>query len=211
MAALRETDEFKRGRSGERLVASIVQSRGWFVISSYDYSGEDDNKPPRMQGASAAMAIPDLDLARSGQRRWAEVKTKKSATLHRKTARWEHGIGLRLFNDYRRVEEETGTEVWLFVFEENTKIVLCATLNHLDKHKRIYDPGDLRGDGAQSSSSSHQSSASPSPGSVPSSPFSASFSSPMARHACLSVSILAASTMPSSSLSSPLVPLPYRL
>src|SRR5690606_40649353 len=78
-AAFREKEEFRRGRNGERLVAELLQSRGWYVIPSYDYSGEDGDKPPRLQGAVDAFPLPDLDVARDGQRRWAEVKTKKRA------------------------------------------------------------------------------------------------------------------------------------
>src|SRR5690606_34450197 len=74
--AFRETAEFQRGRTGERLVAELLQSRGWYVIPSYDYSGEDGDKPPRLQGLREAFPVPDLAIARDGIRSWAGVKTK---------------------------------------------------------------------------------------------------------------------------------------
>lgn len=42
----RERPEFLKGRSGELIVARWFQERGWYVIPSYDYSGEDGNKAP---------------------------------------------------------------------------------------------------------------------------------------------------------------------
>src|SRR5690606_14799396 len=137
--AFRETEEFRRGRNGERLVAELLQSRGWYVIPSYDYSGEDGDKPPRLQGLSEAFPVPDLDIARDGQRRWAEVKTKAAATYTRLTGRLEHGIPKRHYWAYRRVQEITGCEVWLFIYEEQTGDVLCARLDDLDSVKREYN------------------------------------------------------------------------
>jgi hypothetical protein len=51
--AMRSTDfraspEFKKGRTGERMIASLLQRDGWFILPSYDYSGEDGDKPPRL-------------------------------------------------------------------------------------------------------------------------------------------------------------------
>ena len=138
-AAFRETEEFRRGRNGERLVAELLQSRGWYVIPSYDYSGEDGDKPPRLQGAVTAFPLPDLDVARDGQRRWAEVKTKKRADYTRITGRLEHGIPKRHYRAYKRVQEITGCEVWLFIYEEETGEVLFAKLDDLEAVKREYD------------------------------------------------------------------------
>lgn len=137
--AFRETAEFQRGRAGERLVAELLQSRGWYVIPSYDYSGEDGDKPPRLQGLREAFPVPDLDIAKDGQRRWAEVKTKAAASYTRITGRLEHGIPKRHYRAYKRVQEITGCEVWLFIYEEETGEVLFAKLDDLEAVKREYD------------------------------------------------------------------------
>lgn len=134
----RETEKFRRGRSGEQLVAELLMKRGWFVIPSYDYSGEDGNKAPKMQGKDVAYVIPDLDIGKSGLRRWAEVKTKKEPTLYRKTNTMEHGIPIRHLRHYQQVERETGCEVWLFVYEKLTQIVRFAKLAELGAG-RVYD------------------------------------------------------------------------
>jgi hypothetical protein len=142
-AAFRDKPEFKRGRSGEKIVARLLQRRGWFVVPSYDYSGEDGDKAPIMQGTTQSFVIPDLDVAQAGRRIWVEVKTKACANLHRKTKTYEHGIDLRHYQHYCRVQEETATPVWLFVFEEQSGYVLAASLTQLGA-PRVY-AGDKMG------------------------------------------------------------------
>ncbi len=136
---LRETAEFRRGRNGERIVASILMRSGWLVVPSYDYSGEDNNQAPRMEGDGTFLVIPDLDACKRGRRRWIEVKTKKTATLHRKTGTLEHGISLRHFRHYQSVEAESGSPVWLVVYEENSGDLLIARLSELSARARIYE------------------------------------------------------------------------
>ena len=146
MPAFRETDEFKRGRTGERVVAGQLMNRGWFVVPSYDYSGEDGNKAPKMEGANLSLVIPDLDIAKHGDRRWIEVKTKWKADLYRKKKRLEHGISRRHYEHYQQVEAHTGTPVSLFIYEESTGIILCHRLSELPP-PRIYDGGKMGRDG----------------------------------------------------------------
>lgn len=126
-----DTPEFFRGRNAEAISAKWLQDRGWFVVPSYDYSGADGDKPPRLQGANERYAIPDLDVARDGTRMWVEVKLKAGPTFYRKTQTDEHGIDLRLWNDYVAVERITGTEVWLFILEENTSEIRGQSLRKL--------------------------------------------------------------------------------
>lgn len=137
--SLRQTPTWQKGHNGERLVAELLRRRGWYVIPSYDYSGEDGNKSPKLEGLKEGYPVPDLDVARSGARLWVEVKTKKTPTYTRITGRLEHGIPLRLYRSYKRVQEITGCEVWLFIYEEETGDVLCGKLDALDGVKRIYE------------------------------------------------------------------------
>lgn len=136
MSEFRETPEFKRGRQGEQLVAAWLQSRGWWIIPSYDYNGGGEEKAPRLQGARKGLVIPDLDISKNRTRLWAEVKTKSAATFYRKLARDEHGIAMRLWEHYHEVQKITGCQVWIFIVEESTKTLLAESLDVLDLEMR---------------------------------------------------------------------------
>lgn len=141
-----DTPEFERGRAGEQAVAKWLQERGWFVVPSYDYSGADGDKPPRLQGLESRYAIPDLDIARAGLRIWAEVKVKGTPSWHRVTQVWEHGISRRLHQNYCEVQRITGTPVWIFVLEERDDVLIAQSLDLLGA-PRVYDGSKMGRDG----------------------------------------------------------------
>lgn len=115
-APFHESPEFIRGRDGEQRVSEWLKEFGWYVIPSYDYSGENGSKAPKLQGLRNGYPVPDLDIAKSGARRWVEVKTKSnSGDWTNVTQRLEHGI--EHYDDYMRVAQETGTEAWLAIDE----------------------------------------------------------------------------------------------
>ena len=136
--SFKETDEYKLGHTGELIIANLLQKEGWYIIPSYDYSGEEGNKAPKMQGLTESFVLPDLDRCKDGTREWAEVKTKTEATYTRTTRRLEHGLALRHFNDYKKIQEITGCKVWLFVYENVAGYVLYQLIDKLELNKRIY-------------------------------------------------------------------------
>lgn len=113
-----ERPEFKLGRAGELLVSSWLQERGWFIIPSYDYSGDERDKAPKLRGLRNAFPVPDLDVCRDGERCWVEVKTKTSARMFYKTGQYQHGV--EHYADYLRVQKETGNRAWLAILETTT-------------------------------------------------------------------------------------------
>jgi hypothetical protein len=133
---LRDTEQFRRGRNGEQIVADRLMRRGWYVIPSYDYNGGDDH-PPRLQGWTRRFIIPDLDACKGGRRIWVEVKTKAAPSLHRASGILEHGIPLRHYEQYLQVELETGCPVYLLVYEEQSNQLLWQKLSELGQ-PRIY-------------------------------------------------------------------------
>lgn len=137
--AFHERPEFKLGRTGEQMVAAWLQERGWYVIPSYDYSGSERDKAPKLRGVTDGFPVPDLDVARSGTRRWVEVKTKTKATEYRKTGSLDHGI--EHYDDYVRVAAETGTEAWLAIFELSTRKLLAQSFAGLGAPRRAVDRG----------------------------------------------------------------------
>ncbi|HEY5420163.1 MAG TPA: hypothetical protein VIL10_05465 [Marmoricola sp.] len=142
--SLRDTEQFKMGRRGEQVVAAMFRELGWGIIPSYDYAGPDGDRAPSLQGKGWRVPLPDLDTARSGQRRWVEIKTKNAATFTYKTRQLEHGIDLDKYEQYLVVEHETGVEVWLAFYELDTQTVLYQSLDRLADVVRRYE-GDKMG------------------------------------------------------------------
>lgn len=140
VSEFRQTPQWAVGRVGERAVCEWLKQRGWSVIRTADIAGENgEDKPPKLEGYPASYVVPDLDIARAGVRRWAEVKTKAAATFTRKTGRYEHGISLRHYRDYKRVQDITGCHVWIFIVEQEPQLLLADSLDKLDRVKREYD------------------------------------------------------------------------
>jgi hypothetical protein len=138
---VRDTEQFRRGRNGERMVADRLKRAGWHIIPSYDYNGGDDH-PPRMEGWTRRFIIPDLDACKGGRRIWVEVKTKAAPSLHRASNVLEHGIPLRHYEQYQQVEIETGCAVYLLIFEEQSDLLLYRKLGELGQ-PRIYSGGKM--------------------------------------------------------------------
>ena len=97
----------------ERAGEEWLKRRGWLVLSPSDYSGPDDDKPPSLHGAARSFVLPDTLAFRAGRARFVECKWKTAATFHRVTQRWETGIQLRHWEDYRRVRAESGVPTWI--------------------------------------------------------------------------------------------------
>lgn len=127
--------EFERGHEGELRIERALMRRHWWVVRSYDYSGSDDNKAPRMYSLNhereVGLVIPDLDVSRAGQRYWIEVKVKAKPLHYRKFDRLEHGISRRHYEAYKRVQRESGSPVWIAVYEEDTGAALIQSLDWL--------------------------------------------------------------------------------
>ncbi len=138
--SLRKTNEFRRGRNGEQIVATWLQKRGYCVIPCYDYAGENHEKAPKMQGQSRGYVLPDLLACRNGCCKWVEVKTKAGPTHNKfKGNLAEHGMGQYLCNQYHTVQKESGIPVFVFVVEECSKQILYAPLDKLQPHGRLYN------------------------------------------------------------------------
>lgn len=134
----RETDEFLRGRAGEHVVSRELRRRGYYVIPSYDYVGEEE-KAPRMQGRDRGHILPDLDVSHPDKKRvWVEVKTKKHSVVFRKTGDERHGINRAHWAAYKEVERITGCKVWLCFHEESTGNVYCCALDAAMEQEYIF-------------------------------------------------------------------------
>ena len=115
-------------REAELSVADWLKTNGYFIIPSYDYSGSNGDKAPKMQSIKHCYPVPDLDVSKNGGRTWIEVKRYGYAPYNRKHGCYVHGISKRLYDSYYKVEKITGCEVWLAIEEEKRNLLLIARL-----------------------------------------------------------------------------------
>jgi hypothetical protein len=126
--------QLRLGRIGERLVSEWAKGRGWFVVPSYEFSGANGDKAPRMQGSAASYVIPDLDVARQGLRLWLEVKTYDYSPINKALGAQVHGLKRRLHENYLAVQEHTGSPVHVGVLEISTGELLIGRLDSMEAH-----------------------------------------------------------------------------
>lgn len=133
----RETVEFKHGRIAENIILKGLQRRGWYILPTRDYRGEDeeDEKAPRLFGRDGSFILPDLFAFNPKDERvsraWFECKAKSDPTWGWKAARWEHGISHRHCSHYNKVAAITGCPVYVIIVEGSTKDILVAKLSDL--------------------------------------------------------------------------------
>jgi hypothetical protein len=120
--------QLERGHAGEKIVDRVLRARGCGVIQSYAFLGDGPEKAPRLRFLERAFVLPDLDVVAQTRRLWAEVKTLFHAPLNRTHGINVHGIRRSHYDDYLRVERETGAPVFLFVLEVATGDLLTARL-----------------------------------------------------------------------------------
>ncbi len=139
--------ERERGKGAEIAVSGQYQREGRFVLPSYDYSGDGDNKAPILQCGNRRLILPDLlTFLPGGRKEWVEVKLKDETTLYRKTQTIETGLSLRHFHHYQQVQQVTGIEVSILFVHLKEKQVVGATLDELNSIGREYT-GDKMGRG----------------------------------------------------------------
>lgn len=124
------------GKQGEAIVREWLKRLGYFVLPS---SLIEEGGAPMLTGQRLKVILPDNLTWREGQPGWVEVKTKSCATEHKNPPhRWEHGLSLRHWNAYLKVQELTNIPVSLAILELDTKPLLIGTLSSLERGKRVY-------------------------------------------------------------------------
>lgn len=112
----KQTAEWANGRWGEVHVREYFQSIGWWAVP---LGLIEDGGAPALTSALERIVLPDLQVARNGQLRLVEVKTKHHAPWYGKLQRHQHGMSLRCWRDYRKACREMDTEGYLAVVEQH--------------------------------------------------------------------------------------------
>lgn len=134
------------GRQYELLAAQWLQeSRGARILPVYDYTGSDGEKAPRLRAIApvASLVVPDLLVCADGKTSWVEVKYKTQATYHRNTRREETGIPLRLWCDYKRVQDASGLPVEIIFIHKKEGEIRGDFWDNLRPIRRIYAENNM--------------------------------------------------------------------
>lgn len=124
---------------GEDVIRDGLASRGWFVIPTAKINA---GGAPMARNCDNALILPDLQIAARGKSLWVEVKRKTKPGFMRKTNRKTHGFCKRQWEHYKSIEEETGVQVWLFIWVTSTKTICYAPIGFLF-WPQIREPGEF--------------------------------------------------------------------
>ena len=105
-------EQLKTGQAGESAIARWLISRGHSVLPVYEKI-VNEGKGPQLFTGLGQLISPDLMSIRNGKPLWIEAKHKDAFTWYRIKQVFETGIDMRHYNDYLRVSEQTGVQLWL--------------------------------------------------------------------------------------------------
>lgn len=112
--------DYEAGERGEAVVAELLFSDDWQIMHAptLDQIG-DDGDAPMIRGDDERTIMPDIHAMKSGRTVWVEVKLKRQgAHWIVKNSQYEHFIDRKNWQDYQRVRDASGAEVWLAIIEK---------------------------------------------------------------------------------------------
>jgi len=121
-------DLLKRGLKGEKLVREWLKLRGFYVLPT---SLIENGGAPALEGHLKRIIASNGLVAHAGETFWAEIKTYQRATFNQKRQRWEHGVPIRLWDQYTEGQRITGIPGCLFILQLNEHLILEGKLDHI--------------------------------------------------------------------------------
>lgn len=121
--AFEDMEETKRGRDGEDIAIDFLERNGWGCVNTSRASGDG---PAMLTSITDNTIIPDLLTSRDGVSRWVEVKAKDPYDPSEKGINDvpQQGIEIRQWEDYIKVQDLTGLDTWVFIYEPELE-TLC--------------------------------------------------------------------------------------
>lgn len=110
-------EQLAMGQIGESAIAGWLRHRGSSVLPAYEKE-IDTGKGPRLFCPERQLVTPDLFVFPSLV--FIEAKHKSVFSWHHLTARWCTGIDLNHYDDYREVQRQTETRVWLLFLHRSS-------------------------------------------------------------------------------------------
>jgi len=123
MTNLKDTQQWQLGQWGETHVRKWLERSGKFIVPT---TCIEDGGAPALTQLLRRHVLPDFQAFGGGSGEWWEVKTKTRAVLYGITNEWRTGIDVRLWNDYRAVERETGLPGYLAMIHREPELMLLT-------------------------------------------------------------------------------------
>lgn len=122
--------QLKYGKDFENRCARWFMGKGYHVIPKYLYTEEG---APLLIGKYSKHAIPDLDIAKNGERIWVECKRKNKMKCYPAT-----GYSLSSHENYKKVQQITGDRVFI-IFEDRTEKKRYGNwIDELEKEENVF-------------------------------------------------------------------------
>jgi hypothetical protein len=113
---------------GEDIIKEGLANRGWFVIPTGKI---DCGGAPMARSSDEALILPDLQISSRGKTRWVEVKRKTKPAYMRVESCHKHGFCKRQWEHYKRIEQESNVQVWIFIWEVMNRVICYAPIQYL--------------------------------------------------------------------------------
>lgn len=127
---------YEQGEPAERLVESLFRRHQWKTTPARHHRS-DGSGAPMLRNDGDPIRMPDIHVAGHGVSLWAEVKQKEEIEHTRVRSQDEHGIDTPAWKDYRRLADDSGLPVWIFIFEEDTGDLLAGDVAALPTYPPI--------------------------------------------------------------------------
>ena len=124
---MRSTEAWAQGRAGEEAIIRWFKQQDYYVTPT---SFIERDNAPLAEGRLGSLILPDLLVATAGASKWVECKAYRHAapwwtTSSRKgTPRYRHGIPLRNWQQYLRLQSESGIPGSIAILEESGRLLL---------------------------------------------------------------------------------------
>ncbi len=122
MERFEDTEEYRHGEEAQQAVLEYLRSRGHSVLPVYGMTAVDPStKAPVLLCPTGTVVVPDLlAFCPNDNTVWVEVKGKQRPGFYRIYKCHTHAIDYSLLEEYERVEEATGLNVWLVIRERKS-------------------------------------------------------------------------------------------
>ena len=125
------SETWKLGVGGEDF------AQNWLIYSGAEIVHTNKIKcggAPMLEGNRDKIILPDTLAYLNKERCWVEIKTKSYATLRKCppcAGRYEHGIPLRHWNDYCKLQNKTSEPVFLAFLQLDKRVILIDRIDNL--------------------------------------------------------------------------------